>query len=99
MDKNRIKKLFKTYDKEKKRSILVTDLEKVIGHIQEDQGLIGKVPCLKQTVEEITMTLGGWSNQEEKEKEERISWDSFITNINSVEWSYQCKEVLQERIR
>ncbi len=30
MDKNRIKRLFKQFDKEKKRSILVADLDKVV---------------------------------------------------------------------
>lgn len=56
--------------------------------MKEDEGMIAKVPKDDQDVLGLL-----------KPVDDKLSWDSFISNINEVGWKYQDKIVLEDRIK
>ncbi|CAD8042989.1 unnamed protein product [Paramecium primaurelia] len=85
-EKGKLKKIFKSYDKEKKGSIQQDKLQGLYGDLMNDIANIGKVPAV--TFEKFKEIMS----------EDPLPWDSFCFQLNHVDFQRAPEEMLQKKI-
>jgi hypothetical protein len=84
-EKNQIKPLFRSFDKEKK-GIEKADLIKIMSSLADDECIIGKIPYVSESEFEGLFT----------EWPEKTTWEHFRENCNQWEWRMVPYERLSE---
>lgn len=79
-EKIEVKKVFKTYDKDKSGFLSVDELKKLMHDLKQDKMDMGKVPDL--TDEQIETLFDNW----DKDNNGKISWQEFRDGWNSWKW-------------
>lgn len=86
-EKNQIKSIYREYDKDKK-GITRDQLKTVMGRLQKDEAIIGKVPFIPEN--NYDSCFQGWP--------EKTTWEHFRNNCNSWQWRQVPLEELNEII-
>ena len=86
-EKNQIKPIYREYDKDKK-GIAKDQLVTIMGRLQKDEAIIGKVPFI--TDNNYESCFENWP--------EKVTWEHFRNNCNSWQWRQVPLEELNEII-